>query len=192
LLPSRGPSARPHTGHRIPHTVMHAIAVVPRQPKSARPTELREPSRQPDECLVRVLEVGIEGTDREIDAGDYGEAPHGEDVLVIGHESLGEVLEGANGVGDPGRESSSWPRCAAPAPNGASTAPPARSTSARPGTISSVASRDVTATSLSSTPRPRHAGLLARSGRGGPCRNPRTSRRQGPRLTATVARRGGE
>src|SRR5581483_9163074 len=41
---------------------------------------------------VRVLRVGVDGTDREIDAAEYGEAPPGERFLVTGHESLGEVL----------------------------------------------------------------------------------------------------
>ena len=33
------------------------------------------------------------GTDREIIAGDYGEAPDGHPRLILGHESLGRVLE---------------------------------------------------------------------------------------------------
>lgn len=41
--------------------------------------------------LVRVLKVGLDGTDREINAGEYGEAPEGSDFLVLGHESLGVV-----------------------------------------------------------------------------------------------------
>jgi glucose 1-dehydrogenase len=42
--------------------------------------------------LVRGMAVGICGTDREIAEGAYGEPPSGEARLVIGHESLGEVL----------------------------------------------------------------------------------------------------
>jgi threonine dehydrogenase-like Zn-dependent dehydrogenase len=41
--------------------------------------------------LLRVLEVGVCGTDREIDHGLFGVAPEGEDALVIGHELLGVV-----------------------------------------------------------------------------------------------------
>jgi threonine dehydrogenase-like Zn-dependent dehydrogenase len=48
--------------------------------------------------VVRVLEVGIDGTDTEIDKGEYGEAPAGEEVLVIGHEALGRVLAVGEGV----------------------------------------------------------------------------------------------
>src|SRR5262245_42922649 len=51
------------------------------------------PEREPGEYLVRVLEVGIDGTDREIDEGLYGAAPPGEDILIIGHESVGEIVE---------------------------------------------------------------------------------------------------
>jgi threonine dehydrogenase-like Zn-dependent dehydrogenase len=43
--------------------------------------------------LVQVLRVGLDGTDREIEAAEYGAAPAGDDFLVIGHESLGRVVE---------------------------------------------------------------------------------------------------
>src|ERR1041384_320085 len=45
------------------------------------------------EVTVRMLEVGICGTDREIAAFDYGTPPEGSEYLVIGHESLGEVID---------------------------------------------------------------------------------------------------
>ena len=41
--------------------------------------------------LVRVLQVGLDGTDREINAAEYGAAPPGYDFLVLGHESFGVV-----------------------------------------------------------------------------------------------------
>jgi len=41
--------------------------------------------------LVKVLQVGLDGTDREIIAGDYGEPPPGFGFLVLGHESVGIV-----------------------------------------------------------------------------------------------------
>jgi glucose 1-dehydrogenase len=59
-----------------------------------RVADVPAPQRKPDECLVRVLEVGICGTDRDIDAGRYGEPPAGADYLIDGHESLGEVVDG--------------------------------------------------------------------------------------------------
>ncbi len=82
---------------------MRAIVVTPGTPRSARLVELPQPERGPGEVLVRVLECGIDGTDREIDAGAYGEAPTGEDRLVLGHESLGEVVETCPGVECPAR-----------------------------------------------------------------------------------------
>jgi threonine dehydrogenase-like Zn-dependent dehydrogenase len=47
----------------------------------------------PDDVKVRVLQVGICGTDREEAAGGRAEAPPGADELVIGHEMLGQVVE---------------------------------------------------------------------------------------------------
>jgi glucose 1-dehydrogenase len=41
--------------------------------------------------LLMVLWVGVDGTDREINAAEYGAAPDGYDFLVIGHESFGRV-----------------------------------------------------------------------------------------------------
>lgn len=65
-----------------------------------RVADVPAPQRKPDECLVRVLAVGICGTDRDIDAGRYGEAPAGSDYLIDGHESLGEVVEGPKHKGE--------------------------------------------------------------------------------------------
>jgi len=45
-----------------------------------------------------MLEVGVCGTDREICAFQYGTPPSGSGHLVIGHESLGEVVEVGSGV----------------------------------------------------------------------------------------------
>ena len=76
---------------------MKAIAVNPGKPMSAHLVEIPKPSRDDVPhgrgVLVRVLRVGLDGTDREIDAGEYGVAPEGSDVLVLGHESLGVVEE---------------------------------------------------------------------------------------------------
>ena len=43
--------------------------------------------------LVKVLRVGVDGTDREINAAEYGAPPEGYDFLVIGHEGFGQVVE---------------------------------------------------------------------------------------------------
>ena len=76
---------------------MKAVAVVPGRAGSAHLTRVRKPTIDdvPDGrgVLVQVLRVGVDGTDREINAAEYGAAPPGEDVLVLGHESLGRVVE---------------------------------------------------------------------------------------------------
>ncbi|MBW8868620.1 MAG: glucose 1-dehydrogenase, partial [Acidobacteria bacterium] len=41
--------------------------------------------------LVRILRVGVDGTDKEINAAEYGAAPDGYNFLVIGHEGFGQV-----------------------------------------------------------------------------------------------------
>jgi threonine dehydrogenase-like Zn-dependent dehydrogenase len=47
--------------------------------------------------------VGVDGTDKEINAAEYGAAPEGYDFLVTGHESLGRVeAVGSNVTGWPG------------------------------------------------------------------------------------------
>lgn len=48
--------------------------------------------RDHDDVLLRVLDVGVCGTDREIAAFEYGTPPDGEDHLVVGHECLAEVV----------------------------------------------------------------------------------------------------
>lgn len=53
----------------------------------------------PSEVKLRMLEVGICGTDKEIANFDYGTPPKGFDYLVIGHESLGEAVEVGPGTG---------------------------------------------------------------------------------------------
>jgi threonine dehydrogenase-like Zn-dependent dehydrogenase len=74
---------------------MKAVAVTPGTPDSAHLVEIPKPSI--DEVpggrgvLVKVLRVGACGTDREINAAEYGRAPEGSDFLVIGHENFGQV-----------------------------------------------------------------------------------------------------
>ncbi|MFC7154983.1 glucose 1-dehydrogenase [Halomarina halobia] len=62
--------------------------------------ELRErprPVPAGGEVLVRTLRVGVDGTDREVVAGEHGGPPAGEDHLVLGHEAVGVVAD-ANGT----------------------------------------------------------------------------------------------
>ncbi len=72
---------------------MKAVAVFPGS-RQVEVIEHPDPRRTaPDHVKLRVLEVGICGTDREICSFEYGTPPRGEDHLVIGHESLAEVVE---------------------------------------------------------------------------------------------------
>lgn len=72
---------------------MKAIAVVPEQ-RTVDLIECEAPRpSSPTHVTLRMLEVGVCGTDREICAFDYGTPPAGAPHLVIGHESLGEVVE---------------------------------------------------------------------------------------------------
>jgi len=77
--------------------VMKAIAVIPGQANSVHLADIPKPhvTDIPDGrgVLVRVLRVGVDGTDKEINAAEYGAAPPGEHILVIGHESFGVVEE---------------------------------------------------------------------------------------------------
>ena len=72
---------------------MKALVVMPGQANSAHLTSVPKPRPGMDQALVKVLEVGLDGTDREIAEGLYGQAPTGQDVLILGHESFGQVEE---------------------------------------------------------------------------------------------------
>jgi threonine dehydrogenase-like Zn-dependent dehydrogenase len=77
--------------------VMKAVAVVPGRPDSVHLAELPRPRVEDVPggrgVLVKVLRVGVDGTDREINAAEYGAAPPGYEFLVIGHEGFGQVVE---------------------------------------------------------------------------------------------------
>src|ERR1041384_1870501 len=75
--------------------IMKAIAVFPGKKDSVHLAELPKPkvSDVPNGrgVLVKVLRVGVDGTDKEINAAEYGAAPPGYDFLVTGHEGFGRV-----------------------------------------------------------------------------------------------------
>ena len=79
--------------------LVKAIAVTPGRPETAGVIDLPEPPEAHGSILVRTRLIGICGTDVEIALDGYGVPPPGEDRLVIGHESLGEVLEAPEGSG---------------------------------------------------------------------------------------------
>jgi threonine dehydrogenase-like Zn-dependent dehydrogenase len=76
---------------------MKALTVKPGVAGDVKVDEVPEPSRAGDDLLVQGVAVGVCGTDKEIVRGEYGWAPPGRERLVIGHESLGRVLEAPEG-----------------------------------------------------------------------------------------------
>jgi glucose 1-dehydrogenase len=72
---------------------MKAIGVFPAS-REVKLVDHGEPRiSTPDGVKMRMLAVGVCGTDREICAFEYGTPPQGSDYFVLGHESLGEVVE---------------------------------------------------------------------------------------------------
>ena len=77
---------------------MKAVAVFPGT-REVRLVDHPEPRIEgAGQVKVRMLEVGVCGTDKEICEFEYGTAPPGSDYFVLGHESLGEVVETAPDV----------------------------------------------------------------------------------------------
>ncbi len=76
---------------------MKAIAVTPGKPNSVHLRDIPAPSLDQfpngKGVLVKVLKVGVDATDKEINDALYGNAPPGDDFLVLGHESFGIVEE---------------------------------------------------------------------------------------------------
>ncbi len=77
---------------------MKAVALTPGTNK-IRLADLPEPAIfAPDDVKVRILRVGICGTDREEASGGRALAPQGQKELVIGHEMFGRVVETGKAV----------------------------------------------------------------------------------------------
>jgi threonine dehydrogenase-like Zn-dependent dehydrogenase len=72
---------------------MKAITVEPKKPGTARLEDVPEPDARDGAVLVEAIAVGVCGTDVEIVEGTYGWAPRGKTRLVLGHESLGRVVD---------------------------------------------------------------------------------------------------
>jgi len=72
---------------------MKAVRVEPKKPGTARLEEIPEPDAHDGSVLVEAVAVGVCGTDIEIVEGKYGWAPPGKARLVLGHESLGRVVD---------------------------------------------------------------------------------------------------
>ncbi len=83
---------------------MLAWTTIPGRPGTGAVQDVPEPALSEGAVLVKTLCVGVCGTDRDILAGQYGKAPQNSDYLVLGHESLGQVVtapaESGFGTGD--------------------------------------------------------------------------------------------
>jgi threonine dehydrogenase-like Zn-dependent dehydrogenase len=75
---------------------MRAITILPGVPHSVRLDDIPEPPVSKEMVAVQAVALGVCGTDREIISGTYGSAPPGRERLVLGHESLGRVLEASS------------------------------------------------------------------------------------------------
>jgi threonine dehydrogenase-like Zn-dependent dehydrogenase len=78
---------------------MRAITIQPSVPNSAMLLDVPDPPPGEGTILVDTLALGVCGTDHEIVAGHYGEAPPGHERLILGHESLGRVREASKDSG---------------------------------------------------------------------------------------------
>jgi glucose 1-dehydrogenase len=78
---------------------MRALTVIPMKSGTAEVREVPDPEPNDDEAVVDVIRVGLCGTDAEIDQGEYGVAPPGSDLLVLGHESIGRITRRARSAG---------------------------------------------------------------------------------------------
>jgi threonine dehydrogenase-like Zn-dependent dehydrogenase len=74
------------------------VVISPRRSGSDRLEQLPDPEPGADEASVEVVAVGVDGTDDELVSGAYGQAPDGENHLVIGHECLGRVIDPAGSL----------------------------------------------------------------------------------------------
>jgi threonine dehydrogenase-like Zn-dependent dehydrogenase len=76
---------------------MRALTLIPGTAASIRLEDRHEPAPADGGILVETLAIGVCGTDIDLVRGQYGWAPPGQQRLVIGHESLGRVLEAPAG-----------------------------------------------------------------------------------------------
>jgi len=82
---------------------VRALTVVPGRSGSGAVRVVPEPAPADGEVVIDVVRVGLCGTDAEIERGEFGRAPEGSDVLVLGHESFGRLARdsGSLKVGTP-------------------------------------------------------------------------------------------
>jgi threonine dehydrogenase-like Zn-dependent dehydrogenase len=78
---------------------LRAITVHPPNPNSIELRDVPEPAPEHGTLLVEAIALGVCGTDREIIAGEYGEAPADNERLILGQESLGRVRDAPDDCG---------------------------------------------------------------------------------------------
>ena len=76
---------------------MLALVAQPGVPHSTSVADVPEVRARDGQVVIRVLEIGVCGTDREISDGLFGVPPEGKETLVLGHELLGVVERDGNG-----------------------------------------------------------------------------------------------
>ena len=76
---------------------MLALVTQPGQTRTTRIEDVPAVEARGGEVLLRTLEVGVCGTDREISEGLFGIAPEDERLLVLGHEALAVVEQDGYG-----------------------------------------------------------------------------------------------
>src|SRR5215467_2917649 len=79
--------------------MIRALTFVPFRQDSVKVVEYPEPACQPGELLVQGLAVGICGTDHDLVDAVYGWPVQGGERLVLGHESLGRVIDSGGNAG---------------------------------------------------------------------------------------------
>lgn len=87
----KSPAVRPAQSPEL----IKAVAVIPGKPNTIHLRDVPKPRLEdvPNGrgVLVKILRVGVDGTDKEINAAEYGGPPPGDDYLILGHESFGRV-----------------------------------------------------------------------------------------------------
>src|SRR5258705_5494423 len=89
MTTSKGNTAAPD------RDLVKAIAVIPGQPNTIHLRDVVKPKVSDVAggrgVLIKIFRVGVDGTDKEINAAEYGAAPAGDDYLIVGHENFGRV-----------------------------------------------------------------------------------------------------
>ncbi|MGC8543576.1 MAG: glucose 1-dehydrogenase, partial [Vulcanisaeta sp.] len=81
---------------------MKAVTVIPLVKDSLALRDMPKPNPKRGQVLLKPIEVGVCGTDKDIIEGKYGAPPPGEEYLILGHEAVAEVAELGDGVDNVG------------------------------------------------------------------------------------------